>query len=57
MWGNGGATWETSYRCCIMKKVIRKEVGAGGGFDCFLDAVSEFAGENFLSVTFFSINS
>ena len=33
----GGPTWETSHQCCIMGKVIRKEVGAGGKFDFFLD--------------------
>ena len=25
---DGGTAWETSHRCCIMRKVIRKEVGA-----------------------------
>ena len=29
---NGG-TWETSYRCCIMKKVILQDDTARGGFD------------------------
>ena len=35
---NGGTTRETSHRCCIMRKVIRKEVGAGGMFDFSLDS-------------------
>ena len=35
---NGGTTWETSHQCDIMKKVIHKEVGAGGRFDFFLDS-------------------
>ena len=35
---NGGTTRETSHQCCIMRKVIRKEVGAGGRFDFFLDS-------------------
>ena len=26
---NGGTIWETSHRCCIMRKVIRQEVTAG----------------------------
>ena len=30
--------WETSHRCCIMRKVIHKEVTAGGRFDFFLDS-------------------
>ena len=37
---NGGATWETSHRGCIMRKVISKEVTAGGRFDFLLDSVS-----------------
>ena len=36
---NGGTTWETSHQCCIMRKVICKEVVAGGMFDFFLDSV------------------
>ena len=32
---NGGTTWEASHQCCIMRKVIHKEVGAGGRFDFF----------------------
>ena len=30
---NGRATWKTSHRGCIMRKVISKEVTAGGRFD------------------------
>ena len=37
---NGGAAWETSHCDCIMRKVVSKEVTAGGRFDFFLD--SEF---------------
>ena len=33
--GNGGTAWETSPGCCIMRKVMRKDVGAGGRFDFF----------------------
>ena len=32
---NGGTTWDTSHRGCIMRKVISKEVTAGGRFDLF----------------------
>ena len=32
---NRGATWETSNRGCIMRKVISKEVTARGRFDFF----------------------
>jgi len=32
--------WETSRRCCIMRKVIHKEVTVGGRLDFFLDSVS-----------------
>ena len=32
---NGGATWETSHGGCIMRKVVSKEVTAGGRFDFF----------------------
>ena len=35
---SGGTTWDTSHQCCIMRKVIHKEVGAGGRFDFFLDS-------------------
>ena len=28
----------SSHQCCIMRKVIHKEVGAGGRFDFFLDS-------------------
>ena len=36
--GNIGTIWDTSYRCCIMRKVIHKEVTARGGFDFFVDS-------------------
>ena len=32
---NEGATWDTSHRGCTMRKVISKEVTAGGRFDFF----------------------
>ena len=32
---NGRATWETSGRGCIMRKVASKKVNAGGRFDFF----------------------
>ena len=32
------ATFETSHQCCIMRKAMSKEVGAGGRFDIFLDS-------------------
>ena len=35
---NGGATWETSHQGCIMRKVVSKEVTAGGRLDFFLDS-------------------
>ena len=35
---NGGATWETSHRGCIMRKVVGKAFTAGGRFDFFLDS-------------------
>ena len=35
---NGGAIWETSNRGCILRKVVSKEVTAGGRLDCFLDS-------------------
>ena len=40
MWyeANIGIIWETSDRCCIRRKVIHKEVTAGGRFDLFLDS-------------------
>ena len=37
---NGGATWETLHWGCVMRKVVGKEVTAGGMFDFVLD--SEF---------------
>ena len=40
---NGGTTRETSHQCCIMRKGIHKEVGAGGRFDFFLDSASNKA--------------
>ena len=39
--GENGATWDTSHRGCIMRKVIGKEVTVGGRFDFFLDFVME----------------
>ena len=36
---NGGATRDTSNRGCIMRKVVSKEVTAGGRFDFVLDSV------------------
>ena len=33
-----GTTRETSHQCCIMRKAMSKEVGAGGRFDIFLDS-------------------
>ena len=35
---SGGTSWKTSYRCCIMRKVISKEVATGGRFHFFLDS-------------------
>ena len=35
---NIGTIWETSHRCCIMRRVIHKEITAGGKFDFFLDS-------------------
>ena len=35
---NGKTKWESSCRWCIMRKVIRKEVDAGGGLDFILDS-------------------
>ena len=32
---NGGTTWQASHRWCKMRKVICKEVGAGGRCDFF----------------------
>ena len=39
---NWGTTRETSHKCCIMRKTMSKEVGAGGRFDIFLDSVYLF---------------
>ena len=39
---NGGATWDTSHRGCIMRKVLSKEVTAGRRFDFFLDSAQSF---------------
>ena len=30
---NIGTIWETSRRCCIVRRVIREQVAAGGRFD------------------------
>ena len=35
---NIGIIWEASHRCCIMRKVIHKEVTTGGRFNFFLDS-------------------
>ena len=32
---NRRTTWETLHWCCVVKKVIRKEVTTGGRFDFF----------------------
>jgi len=40
-WINGGARWGTSYRCCIVKQVKRKEVTPRGRLDCFLDSAMD----------------
>ena len=37
---NGGATWQTSHRGCMMRKVVSKEFTAGGRFDFFLDSAN-----------------
>ena len=39
---NGGETWETSYPGCIMRRVLRKEMAAGGRFDFFLDSGTSY---------------
>ena len=39
---SGRTTWKTSYRCCIMRKVISKEVATGGRFRFFLDSEITF---------------
>ena len=36
---NIGTIWQTSHRCCVMRKVVLKEVTAGGRLDIFLDSV------------------
>ena len=35
---NGGATWQTSHRGCLMRKLVSKAVTAGGRFVSFLDS-------------------
>ena len=40
---NGGATWETSHRGCIMRKVLSKAVTAGGRFDFFWTQLTTLA--------------
>ena len=35
---NGGTTWETSHRGCLMRTAVSKVVTAGGSFDFFLDS-------------------
>ena len=32
---SGGTTWKPLYRCCVMRKVISKEVATGGRFRFF----------------------
>ena len=32
---SGGTTWNTSYRCCILRKVVSKEVAIEGRFHFF----------------------
>ena len=32
---NGGTTWETPHRGCLMRKVVSNAVTAGGRFDFF----------------------
>ena len=39
---SGGTAWKTSYRCCIMRKVISKKVATGGRFRFFLDLHPSF---------------
>ena len=48
---NGGATWDTSHRGSIMRKVVRKAVTAGGRFDFFRTLVAVMAGESSLVQT------
>ena len=36
---HGGTTWDTLHQSCFVRKVISKEVTAGGRFDFFLDSV------------------
>ena len=40
---DGRTIWETSYRCCIMRKIIHKEVTTRGKLDLFLDSAIEGA--------------
>ena len=40
--GNGGTKWETSNLCCIMRKVMLKEVAAGGRFEFFLGSTVKY---------------
>jgi len=35
---NEGIIWEASHQCCIMWRVMRKEVTARGKFEFFLDS-------------------
>ena len=46
---NTGTIWEISHQCCIMRKVIHKEVTTGGRFDIILDTVRKLQYWNFLN--------
>ena len=39
---NGGETWESSHGGYIMRKVVCKELTAGGRFDFFLDSEAQY---------------
>ena len=38
---NTRTIWEASHRCCITRKVIHKEVTAGGRCDFIVDSVTQ----------------
>ena len=46
---NGRATWETSHRDCMMRKVMSKEVTAGVRSDFFLDSAGTYTKQIFSS--------
>ena len=46
---NIGPQWETSRQCCVMRKVICKEVTAGRRFNFLLDSVLLVAAVQLLS--------